>query len=531
MGEGPDITQRIDDGSQVFNRMYGAFLNLVTTRPSFLQRLITGKPDNIDEECGYPAELGPEEYRRMYDRFGIATRVVNIWPKECWQVDPIIFDDEDPKETEFEKRWKNIAKTIAGQSFWKQEEDEGHPVFRYLSRIDEVSGIGRFGVLLMGFDDGGELDQPVPGINERGEIVEGDRAERNLVYLRALDESMVEILESEDDESNPRYGYPTMYEITFLPTKEAGGGESGVQVITPSKNGKTNTTTKKVHWSRVIHVADNCVTSEIFGTPRQQNVYNHLWDLRKLFGGSAEMFWQGALMGLSIEMPEKLVEADIKVDYDKIKEQLRDYRRRLQRHLTLEGPTAKPLTPQVADPSAHIDSELVGICISIEVPKRKFEGSERGELASSQDDETWNRRLGKRQRGHINPVIIAPFVTRLICVGVLPMPKDGEFRISWPDLNTISDEEKATVLEKLTRAFATYHSTGLREFIPPMEYWTVFVGMTVDQAQTLVEASEELIAEEGTMEEREAERAEQAADSQAERDAAARQEEERQRTQ
>jgi hypothetical protein len=112
----------------------------------------------------------------------------------------------------------------------------------------------------------------------------------------------------------------------------------------------------------------------------------------------------------------------VTIDKADVRNQIENYVNSLQRYLALTGMSAKTLAPQVSDPSSQIDKHLEAICIQLGIPKRIFMGSERGELASSQDDASWNDRLKARQQGYITPRIIVPFVDRLIAVGVLPEP-------------------------------------------------------------------------------------------------------------
>ena len=39
----------------------------------------------------------------MYNRLGLARRIVEIWPDECWQVQPEVYEEEEEHLTEFEK--------------------------------------------------------------------------------------------------------------------------------------------------------------------------------------------------------------------------------------------------------------------------------------------------------------------------------------------------------------------------------------------------------------------------------------------
>ena len=211
---------------------------------------------------------------------------------------------------------------------------------------------------------------------------------------------------------------------------------------------------------------------------RSKPVYNRLMDIRKVLGGSAEMFWKGGFPGYAFEINPEL--GDVEVDMESLKDMVEKYMGGLQRYLALTGMTAKSLQPQVADPRGHIQAHLQAIAISLSIPQRILFGSEAAKLASSQDARMWNKRVSKRQEGYVTPLVVRPFVGRLITFGILPKPK--QYFVGWPDLNTPSDEDRAKIAEARTRALGMYVAQGVDGLIPPMEYLMMILGMTQDEA-------------------------------------------------
>lgn len=365
--------------------------NAALMRTELLQKLFDPRRD-IDDECGYSKSITDAQYGYLYDREGIATRVVSIYPEETWVMDPIISEDEDEDEAEFEKAVSDLIKA--------------HNIWHYLHRIDEQSGIGSYGVLLIGIDDGLELHEPAEGINERGEPV-GNASDRQIIYLRPFEKRLVRIDGYENDESNPRFGQPTKYTIQFADPS-----------LMDTATASPDNTSKIVHWSRVVHIADNRRSSEVFGVPRIQNTYNRQLDLRKLLGGSAEMFWKGAFPGYSFEVNPEL--GDVDIDTTALRQEFSDYANGLQRYLAIRGMSAKSLAPQVASPEQHFVVLVKAIALTIGVPWRMLLGSEAAQLASSQDKDSWNKRLKRRQDKYVTPMLIRPFFDRCIALGVLP---------------------------------------------------------------------------------------------------------------
>jgi hypothetical protein len=450
---------------------------------------------DIDEACNYPKQLNISHYRKMYDREGLATRVVDVWPDESWVVRPEVYENEEPEKTDFEEAWDALVKRLN--------------LFSYLEKIDKVSGIGRFGLLFLGFDDGLDLDKPVAGINERGEFdpsvfkknALAGKSGYSLLYVRPFDESQVEIKSLQTDKTNPRYGKPLMYDVQF-----GTDGELTDLYVDGVGQGFTTKGTR-VHWSRVIHVADNRLNSEIYGRPRLQILFNRLFDTKKIAGGSGEMFWKGGFPGYSYEM-----DANARPLTDTKRKALRDeidaLTTGLKRYSLIQGVTAKSLTPQVADPSKHLEAQLKLIAISMTIPHRVLAGSEQGKLASTEDTKRWNGRVAKRENSYLTPDLIRPFVERLMTVGALPAVED--FEVVWPDLNAPSDKDKTEVLKGQTDALAKYVSGGVEEVVPRREFLTMFMGLSVDEVDQIMDAAEE--------QERELELAEQELDDMMEED-------------
>lgn len=460
------------------DRLMDVVANAMLSRVSFMNRFLDPRR-SIDDECGFPktGEVTPQAYRDLYDRECVATRVVEVFPKESWQGLPEVYEDEEVLgESEFDIAWKEVSENLDGDS-WRDGKDAS-ALWEHLLRLDILSGIGHFGILLLGLDDGMALDQKVPlKTKKSGAVVSGAR---KLLFLRAFDESLVQVTRWEDDPKNPRYGQPAEYLVEF--NDPANATMTGIGIPTASM---------KVHWTRVVHAADNKGSSNVYGVPRMRPVLNRLLDLRKLYGGSAEMYWKGAFPGISFETHPQLG-GDVTVDAAKLRDEGENYQNSLQRILISTGMVAKPLAPQVVDPSPQINTQLEAICIQLGVPKRVFMGSERGELASSQDDASWNDRLRDRQSKYVTPRIITPFVDRLIQLGVLPTPE--KYTVKWPDLDSLSDAEKAEIAVKKTQAFAQYVSGGIDVFMAPADYLTRVWEYTSDEAEEIEKAGVEHMA-------------------------------------
>jgi hypothetical protein len=442
------------DNKQAWRDINAMVLNAMETRASLIQKMLDPRRD-LDNECGYVSDPTALQFNEMYNKEGIARRVVHIWPKECWQNHPLIYETEESRETDFEKAWDEL--------------DKDKHLCSVMFDADRISGIGRFGLILLGLDDGVDLSQPVR------------KGQRKLLYTRVFDESVITISTSETDTANPRYGQPITYDIDF---EELSGGTAMLRKQT-------------VHWTRVIHVADNRRMSVVLGESRMRSVFNRLQDVRKLLGGSAEMFWQGAFPGLSFEVDPRLMElGTVELDEAALKQQVSDYVNGLQRYLSTVGVGVNSLAPQVADPSNHVEAQLKAIALSIDVPYRVFMGTEEAKLAASQDSKTWAKRVNQRQNDYLTPFLVRPVLDRLIELGILPKPE--KLFISWPDMLTPSDKEKADVAAKRTEAMAKFVQGNVEMLMSAKDYLIEVWGFTPDKAELVLRAARENI--EGALE-------------------------------
>ena len=449
--------------------------NSLLRRKDLIQSLLNPNHD-INYDCGYPDSITKKNYRDMYDRFGIASRVVDILPEECWAQTPDVYEIEDAKKTEFEVQWDQVK--------------EQFQIYHYMNRIDVLSGIGQYGLVLFGIGDGKSLDRPVEGIDLKSG--RGSGKKYPLLYIRVYDESVVEIESKETDETNPRYGFPTMYKIQFED---------------PQSAGVSNISTKNVHWTRVLHIADNRTSSEIYGTPRQQRVYNSLLDLRKILGGSGEMFWRGGFPGMAFKLNG---DAGLTTVTDDAKEtmttNIHDYFAGLDRSLLLENVDVQPLTPQVVDPTGHIEMHIKAISISMGIPYRIFQGSEEAKQASTQDKRVWNERIMKRQKGYLTPMLVRPFIDRLIAYGVLPEP--SAYFVDWPDREAITDKDIADVAVKEVQAMKEYVQGEVSLIMSPKDFFISILKKGPEEAEAFEQGvlemeGESLLTEEQEMKETE----------------------------
>lgn len=448
------------------DRMQELIVNVLSARQEIFRRLLDPRRD-IAAECGHPRDpIDPLIYQELIDRDPIAARVNEVYPRESWRVQPVVYETEQEDcDTDFEASLDEFPKQLSSNGGCDYYEDtEGNALWELCQRADVEVGKGQYGVLFYGLNDSDDLSQPV------------NLACSNLKvnYIRPLPEYMAQIAQYDSDRRSPRYGMPLSYTINTFDPRES---NSGIGVPLQSFS---------VHYSRVTHIPSDVTTNEVFGAPRLRSVLNRLLDLQKLYGGSAEMYWKGAFPGLSIETQPQLA-GDVPVDRAEMRNMMEQYFNGLQRYLALMGFTAKTLAPVVVDPTAQIKVHLEAICIRLGIPMRIFLGSERGELSSAQDTNEWADRIRARQRYYVSYRIIRPLINKLIELKQLCQPK--QFRIYWPDIATPSKLERAQYAAAVTQSLSQL-ANGADSYIAPVDYWTKLLEYTTEEAESIVCAAQ-----------------------------------------
>lgn len=430
----------------------------------------------LEKECGVPFlgnHIPVQEFKTMYDRFGVAKRVVNIGPDGCWEVQPNVYETPGKDETKFEKRLMEVGSSLADPLKLYDDSDQRNPLWARLLEADRKMGIGRFGAILIGINDGKKLWEPVDGFGEEGV------SEKDLTFIRTFDETQVSVAAVDMDESSVRYKKPIFYTIKPNDSMEASDANGGVDALTQQSD-------YKVHWHRMIHISEGDVTHR----PRLLSVWDHILGLRKLYLGSPEMYWKGAFQGLSIEGEPGMGFADP----EQVKKDVADFQDGLKRALFWEGAKTRSLAPNVADPTSQIKVQLEALCIDLDCPKRIFVGSERGELASTTDQTQWGEVISGRRNAVCIPRILVPVISQFIMLGILPRPK--KYFVEWDSSDKISPAEAATILLTRTQAMATYIRGNGEQLMEPLDWFQEEWGYSKDKAEQILKNRTGALAEE-----------------------------------
>lgn len=365
---------------------------------------------------GYSKEILIRDYYDRYRRQDIAKRVVEAYPDACWGEKPVLTDDEDiQEETPFETTYKELIS------------HKRLKTFDVLKRLDTLANIGEFSILYININDGKDPIEPLTGTFDFDDIL----------YMSPYNQLNVLISKYVTDTSDPYFGLPEVYDLTF--NGGLTGGNAPVKVI-------------RVHRSRVIHVAEGALENDIVGIPRLESIYNRLEDLEKVVGGGSETFFLNSRGGLNL-----VLDKDVSIeDPEALEDQLQSFEHHLTRFLKTQGAEAKPINFHSSDPKQYFDIIIALISAATKIPTRILVGAERGQLASGQDENNWVTRVKNRQKTFCESHILNPFIEFFIKYGIIAKPKKGVYVINWEDIKVISDIEKSNIAEKLSKSIAYY---------------------------------------------------------------------------
>lgn len=470
--------QRIlsDAKEKLFNALGAYTGNQLISRADFSNFLLglAGKHD-VDAECGYPQHITFEMYKRMYERDGISSRVVSAMSTECWSVPFWVYFTEAIATDEQDDLEKKFKATITKLNLQNK-----------LKRLDEISGIGHYGVLVCGFggNDAGRLDTILPCYDENGDLTDWE-GELDLLYVMPFDEGEAPILKYNTNQNSARYGKPQIY---------------GINLADPANPNSPSGKQTEVHWSRVVHVPSDggSSSSDLFGPPRMRKVFNYLLNIRKILGGSAEMFWHGGFPITSFEVPPEIVDqVELgKEEREDLAKEIDSVFRGFKRYLALKGVTANQLPPNIEDPDTHVEVQLLAVSIAIEIPQRVLMGTEEARLASLQDSQSWGKKVTGRHQNHCTPIIVRPLVNLLQAVRYLPRNEDGDvggYFVKFADIFSVSELDRADITGKLVRALGEYVTTGASQIFPPLQFFTIIMDLSVEQAEEVIDAAIEAL--------------------------------------
>lgn len=359
------------------------------------------------QQYGYPTEVTFAHLLTAYERGGPGHGAVHRILDKCWQERPRIKRPESDAETPWEVKLNALITGIRG---WAKLRD-----------FDRRNMVGRYAGLLYRVADGRRLSEPL----QRGV---------RLVDLVPVFEDQLRVTAWNSDPASEDYGRPSMWQYRMRrPTATDTQGAPDEW--------------QDVHPSRVQLLAEGSVGDFLEGVPLLRPGFNHLVDLEKISGGSAESFLKNSARTLVLQFdamanpaslaatPGEGTPSDIK---GAIEDKVRDLNRNIDSSIVLQGGEASTLQTTVADPGPSFEVAANLFAASVQIPFTILFGQQTGRMASDEDKADMIARCKSRQVNELTPML-EELVRRLQAAGLV---EAGEFEVEWPPLDAPGDKDK-----------------------------------------------------------------------------------------
>jgi len=374
----------------------------------------------------------------MYERGDIAQRIIDIPAEETWFSFPEVVDAEG-RQGKFAKTWKYLSRKL--------------DLPEKFCRLDRAAGLGRYAVALIGVRDGRALSSPL------GKIKSPD----DVLFISVFAEGSANFGAAVDDVKSPLYGKPEMYRLDLSRTAWSNANSDLVGAwpgqttsgFLPTSKGR-QAFSNDTHTSRILHFADGRLESDLFGMPRLKAVFNRLFDLAKVVGGSAETYWLVANKGLHANIDPSKVRGYKQKDLDALSDQMEQYRDQTLRVLKTVGVDIKDLGSDGSgvNPAGVFRVVAAIICGTTGIPVRMLFPETRGAQTSIYDRIAFREeKILPRQLRSAEPQIVRPFIDRMVAIGGMPKPVGidgipGNYNVLWPDPVSRSAADQADIAEK-----------------------------------------------------------------------------------
>ena len=400
--------------NSIHNSMTGAMSSFRNQVAGLLGMSHGGKRDLYDV-YGYPKSLsGDSGFAKMYQysrREGIANRITWGMAKACWR-DGFKIVDVDDEGIEHELL-KDQVEALERSGFNAK-----------IERADILNRIGRMSVLFVGIPDGREPYEEV------GPVAGGEYS-LELLYFSPYAYDGIQISKTVEDPKDPRFGLPEIYTLsrTALDDNEKDASYSTI----------------KAHWTRVIHLNENALESDIEGMGALEPVFNNILNIDKTCGGSSEAYFRNAKGKIAYEMDKDAANMS-KTSKGEVEEGIQKYTNNFQDHTVAVGSTVKTLPTPHASPLDTVKVNLWGITAQTGLHVRVLTGEGGGQLAGSEDRVALNNIIDDRQRSFCSYQCVEPFLRMLERAKMLKLPE--RYDIIFP-VRQASTEKELTDIGKV----------------------------------------------------------------------------------
>lgn len=350
---------------------------------------------NTYDIYGYPESLSGESgFLRMYQlskRMGIAKRITWGIPKSCWRDGFKLYesDEDDAKELDIQELDK-LLKT---------------DLIRKIERADVLNRIGKFSCLYIG----------IPSDDPMTPIWESKGRDISKLFFRPFAYDGIQISGTVQDTTNERFGLPEYYQVQ--------------QMYRGDVEKDTTARSMKVHWSRIIHMCEGALDSDIEGSGALEAVFNRLLDFDKTVGGSAEAYFRNARRIITQEVDPNFATA-LQSSEEAMKafqEKTEAFTNEQKDYLVSSGSKIGQLQVQHASPLDTAKVILWEVAGETGIRMRILTGEGAGQLAGSEDQVSYNAIIADRQ-AHDCTYWLQDLFTKLSMAKLIELPETYDIR-------------------------------------------------------------------------------------------------------
>lgn len=429
------------------------------------------------QAVGYPDPntLEFEDFWSRYQLKAVGRGIVDLLVEDTWQENVDVVDrSDDSEDTGFER---DVEALLSGDMLRRQ------PVHRFVG-VDTLATIGEYAVLVLGVDDGRDMSQPLPGIEEGDEVdvapsgVEpGEVAGSGVVgsigghdvspgiaemddvssgferlqYVTPYSQDRILDIDLDERMTSERYNLPKMYQI------DTRGNEG---VVADSDVDTDSDSVEDVHWTRVIHVVEGGIEGDVSGDPFLRPFWHELLNIDKITAASSEGYWRAGYTGYVIRPPTDENGVPIGgVDTDgpgsgEVQRQMEKYYSNFDRDIATRG-TVESLSQSLPSPTEHFELNYRNIANETSIPMSILMGNERGDMATREDRRKYRELIAGRRNRYAEVMILRPVLNRLIACGIMRPPEGNGYGVEWPDLHEPSEKTRAETSNTWASALAT----------------------------------------------------------------------------